>query len=192
MWYVIQVMTGKEENVKSVIEEKVSRELYDRCFLIKRERVWRREGKCLLHLETLFPGYLFLSTGKPEAVYQELKTIPQFTKLLQAEPQEFLAVEADEKEFLENLIDGDPENVVRLSQVVLNSDKEIVSAEGPLAHYVDRIVKKKVRLRYVMIETTLFGKERTVLVGIRTDEDEGEQSGDSGEDGGRERAKQAI
>ena len=172
MWYVIQVMTGKEEKVKSVIEEKVSRELYDRCFLIKRERVWRREGKCLLHLETLFPGYLFLSTEKPEAVYQELKAIPQFTKLLQAEPQEFLAVEADEKEFLENLIDGDPENVVRLSQVVLNSDKEIVSAEGPLAHYVDRIVKKKVRLRYVMIETTLFGKERTVLVGIRTDEGE--------------------
>ena len=72
----------------------------------------------------------------------------------------------DEREFLENLLNGDKEDVVRLSKVKLDEKKEIVSAEGPLKHYVGNIVKKKTRLRYVMIDVVLFGKKRTVLVGI--------------------------
>lgn len=61
---------------------------------------------------------------------------------------------------------GDEVNIVRLSKVKLNEKKEIVSAEGPLEHYVRNIVKRKIRLRYVMIGVLLFGKKRTVLVGI--------------------------
>lgn len=176
MWYVIQVMTGKEEAVKAVIEQRVDPALYESCFLIRRERVWRREGQCILHLETMFPGYLFLSTEMPGKVYMQLKGVPQFTKVLKLEEEQFLAVEDDEEVFLRNLINGDPDNIVRLSKVTLDEQNEIIHAEGPLSHYVDHIVKRRLRLRYVMVETKLFGKDRTVLIGIRLDGDEMEWS----------------
>lgn len=167
MWYVIQVVTGKEEETKNVIDKELSRQFFEDCFYIRRERVWRRDGQCIVHLETMFPGYLFISTNQPEILHAELKTIPKITKLLRSEGNVFLTVSQEEKEFLENLMDDDQENVVRLSKVTVNEEKEILTAEGPLRHYVDRIVKKKLRLRYVMIEMELFEKKREILIGIK-------------------------
>lgn len=172
MWYVIQVTTGKEEEMRLLIEREAGAELYGRCFYIKRERIWRRDGECIVHVETMFPGYLFVITDQPKELYWRLKEIPQFTKILKLEEEQFLAVAKDEQEFLGNLIDNDPEHIVRLSKVILNEKKEIVSAEGPLKYYLEHIVKKKLRLRYVMVETVLFGKKREVLIGVKTEEDE--------------------
>lgn len=167
MWYVIQVVTGKEEETKNVIDKELSRQFFEDCFYIRRERVWRRDGQCIVHLETMFPGYLFISTDQPEEVCTKLKAIPQITKLLRSEEDIFLTVSQEEREFLENLLDEDPEDVVRLSKVTVNEEKEILTAEGPLRHYVDWIVKKKLRLRYVMIEMELFEKKREILIGIK-------------------------
>ncbi len=172
MWYVIQVTTGREQEVAEVIRRELPGNLYERCFYIKRERIWRRDEKYILHRETMFPGYLFISTNHPKDVYLKLKSIPKFTRFLKNEEEAFLAVNPDEKEFLENLLDGDEEDTVRLSEVRVDEDKEIISANGPLRHYRKKIVKKKLRLRYVMIETELFGKVRTVLIGIRLGGDE--------------------
>lgn len=169
MWYVIQVTTGKEEAMKMLVEREMDPGSDERCFYIKRERIWRRDGQCILHVETMFPGYLFVITSQPKELYWRLKSIPQFTKLLRTENEVFLAVEPDEQEFLENLLNGDPEDIVRLSKVRLDKNGEIKSAEGPLKHYIKKIVKKKLRLRYVMINVVLFGKERTVLVGIEAE-----------------------
>ena len=169
MWYVIQVTTGKEEAMKMLIKREMDPGSDERCFYIKRERIWRRDGQCILHVETMFPGYLFVITSQPKELYWRLKSIPQFTKLLRTENEEFLAVESDEQEFLENLLNNDHEDIVRLSKVRLDKNGEIKSAEGPLKHYIKKIVKKKLRLRYVMIDVVLFGKERTVLVGIEVE-----------------------
>lgn len=166
MWHVIQVTTGKEEEMRLLIEREADPDLYERCFYIKRERIWRRDGQCIVHVETMFPGYLFVITDGPKDLYWKLKEIPQFTKMLRAEDEIFLSVAKDEQEFLENLLNGDKEDIVRLSKVKLNEKKEIISAEGPLKHYIGNIVKKKTRLRYVMIDVVLFGKKRTVLIGI--------------------------
>jgi len=69
---------------------------------------------------------------------------------------------------LEDLIDKDEEKIVRLSEVTLDEEKKILSAKGPLRRYVKQIVKKKIRLCYVMIEKELFGQKRKILIGIRT------------------------
>lgn len=171
MWYVIQVMTGKEEETKYVMEKELDRQLYEKCFFIKRERVWRREGQCIVHLETMFPGYLFVITDFPKELYRELKRVPKFTKLLRAENEVFLGVNEEEELFLRKLLDGDEENVVRLSKVEVDEEKNIVKAEGPLRYYMDKIIKKKLRLRYVMIEMRLLEKNRQILIGIRCKED---------------------
>ena len=173
MWYVIQVTTGKEEAMKMLVEREMDPGSDERCFYIKRERIWRRDGQCILHVETMFPGYLFVITNQPKELYWRLKSIPQFTKLLRTENEEFLAVEPDEQEFLENLLNGDPDDIVRLSKVWLDKNGKIKSAEGPLKNYVGNIIKKKIRLCYVMIEKDLFGQKREILIGIRTREKRG-------------------
>ena len=60
---------------------------------------------------------------------------------------------------MEDLIDKD-EKIVRLSEVTLDEEKKILSAKGPLRKYVKQIVKKKIRLCYVMIEKELFGQKK--------------------------------
>ena len=148
---------------------------YEKCFYIKRERVWRREGKCIVHIEPLFPGYLFISTKTPNEVFLELKKVPQLTKLLGNEgdfgEEMFLPVAEEERELMENLIHGDSENLVRLSEVNLDESGWIIAVKGPLEKYVDRIVKRKIRLRYVVVRIMLLGVERDVLIGIRLKED---------------------
>ncbi len=44
--------------------------------------------------------------------------------------------------------------------------------DGILNQYKDRIVKKRLRGRYVLVLVRLFNRERDVLFGIRLDMDE--------------------
>lgn len=57
----------------------------------------RRAGGCVVYLETMFLGYLFISTDQPEILHTELKTIPKITKLLRSEGNVFLTVSQEEK-----------------------------------------------------------------------------------------------
>lgn len=170
MWYVIQVATGKEEEIKGIIDKNVEHNCCQCCFCLKRERVWRRGGACIVHVEQLFPGYVFIETDTPGKIYTSLKDVLQFTKLLKSEDNIFLSVEQEEQEFLMKLVNGDRDFVVRLSEVVVDQEKNIVAVEGPLAQYADRIVKKKLRLRYVVVRVMLLGEEREVLIGIKVRE----------------------
>ena len=43
MWYVLQTMTGREEELVHYIEEIVPKELYTDCFVAYYERVWRKQ-----------------------------------------------------------------------------------------------------------------------------------------------------
>lgn len=167
MWYVIQITTGKEEELIRVIDKMTEGVCYQDCFYIKRERVWRRGGDCIVHIEPMFPGYIFVSTDMPETLFEKLKQIPRFTRLLKSPENDFLSVAVEEQVFLENMVNGDKEYVVRLSEVEIDEEKNIVAVRGALEQYVQRIIKKKIRLRYVVVRVQLLGEERNVLIGIK-------------------------
>ena len=40
-----------------------------------------------------------------------------------------------------------------------------------MRHYLGYVVKKRIRLRYVIIRVYLFGREREILLGIRLEGD---------------------
>lgn len=176
MWFAIQTMTGREQDMIDLLVDLADRQSYHRVFFIRRETVWRREGRCIVHTEALFPGYVFVESDDPEKLYMELKKIPKFSKMLGKEEITggadddgilFHNVSPDEQEFLENLIDGNEDCVVRLSTIELDDNSNIIRCEGPLRHYQDKIVKKRVRLRYVMIRISLLGRTRDIKLGIR-------------------------
>lgn len=171
MWYVIQTITGNEEKAIGEIERIVESRVYEKCFLLKREAVWRIQGACRVHIENLFPGYVFVHTQHPEEFYRQLKTVPQFTKILGKQEQDFYAVSKEEEMFLKRLLNKDLENTVRLSKVTADEQGNIVECGKPLRYYLDYVVKKRIRLRFVMIRIYLFGREREIRLGIRLEGD---------------------
>ncbi len=172
MWYAVQTITGNEEEAIESIRRMVDKSVYEECFLLKREAVWRIQGACKVHVERLFPGYVFVSTESPKELYQQLKGVSSYTKILGKEEEEFYPVSAEEEGFLKELLNGDEEYTVRLSPVEVDEQGEIVECGRPLEGYLDRVIKKRIRLRYVIIRVHLFGRDREILMGIRLGGDE--------------------
>lgn len=169
MWYVIQTATGQENILKDMIQKVIPKEYYRECFYFTREYAEKENDKWNVYHAVLFPGYLFIDTDMPEKVYYVLKSIPKLTKLLKNEGKDFLPVSEDEKRFLENI--QSEGHLVKRSLVNLNDERKIISAQGAVGKYFHYIVKQKLRKRYVIIRQNFLGKERTILLGIKLDDD---------------------
>ena len=81
-------------------------------------------------------------------------------------------IREEDRKILEGLLDGDREHIVRLSPVEVDENKEIVGCGGALRHYREEIVKKRIRLRYVIVRIPFFSGLRDVLLGIRLEGDD--------------------
>ena len=87
-------------------------------------------------------------------------------------------IREEDRRILESLLDGDREHIVRLSPVEVDENKEIVGCGGALRHYREEIVRKRIRLRYVIVRIPFFSGLRDVLLGIRLEgDDEGSAVG---------------
>lgn len=175
MWYVIQTITGKEQELVDVLrkvpEEKSGTKngrSFEKCFIINRECVWRRQGCYQVYIKPLFPSYIFVETDTPDKFFHDLKEIPKLTKLLGCDGS-FWSVRKEEEELLRKLVGDDPEYVVRRSPIKVDENGEIVSAEGVLKEYVGRIVRKRLRKRVVVIEIPFLGEMRRVEIGVKVE-----------------------
>ena len=163
MWYVIQTMTGKEEELTEVLKSMLPQTICEKSFLIRRETCWRRKGEYQIQQEVLFPGYVFVETQVPETLYYQLKKVPKLSKLLSDGEEKFLPVREDEQEFLESLItieekDGKEVYLVKRSEIQVNEEGNIVWAGTPLSRYIGNVVRKRIRKRYVVIEKSYLGR----------------------------------
>ena len=171
MWYAIQTMTGREEETIETIRKVIEPRICMDCFLLKREAIWRIHGGCRIHTERLFPGYVFVRISDPEEFYRQLKQVPQFTRILGKDGLDFQPVSQEEEKFLKQLLNKDQEYTVRLSPVEVDKQGNIISCGEPLKRYINNVVKKRIRLRYVIIRVWLLGRERDILLGIRVEGD---------------------
>ena len=169
MWYVIQTVTGQEDMVLDMVRSIIPRKSYNECFCIKRECMEKTDGESGIVLKTLFPGYVFLDTDTPKDAYYSLKNVPKLTKVLKNDDDFFLPVAEEEQDFLQNI--QSEGHVVRLSNVMLDDERQITAADGAVGKYFDQIVKQRVRKRYVLIRQQFLGKERKIMLGIRVDEE---------------------
>ena len=69
MWYVLQTLTGKEDELVRMIKKMVSPDLYTDCFIAYYERVWRKQQESIVHVERLFPGYVFIISENPDEIF---------------------------------------------------------------------------------------------------------------------------
>ena len=148
MWYVLQTMTGREEELVHYIEEIVPKELYTDCFLAYYERVWRKQQEIVVHVERLFPA---------------------MSKMIADGNFDFLSIEEEEEAFFANMLKN--QHIVRLSYVELDGKGRIFRVCGPLKEYADSIVKAQYKKRYVIIRLKMMGSYKTVALGVILKED---------------------
>ena len=186
MWYVIQTITGKEQELVDTIKQVMTyeRKKYQHCFAIYQECAYRTHGVLEFHIEPLFPSYVFAETDTPEEFFLELKRVPRMSKLLGAEGC-FWSIHKEEEIFLCDMLEESKRKTERKnlgkdsefpylicpSLVQADEDGQVIKAEGILGRYMDKIVKQRLRKRSVIIEIPFCGKKRRVRLAIRLEGD---------------------
>ena len=172
MWYVIQVKSGEETDMKALLDKLRTDGAYGECFIPLFEDVRRSGGKCRIVFRRLFPGYLFIESDEPDRIFETLKGIPEFTRLLGTTEADgnkvFIPVGEQDREFMETMFDG---GLMHLSYVHMGRNGRIDKIAGPLANYKNHITKLELRHRMAIVEAEMFGKKRKVKFGFFTDDD---------------------
>lgn len=169
LWYVLQTRTGEEEKLVELIRRIVPRQLYKDCFVIYQEQLWRRNRQNFVHVRRAFPGYVFITSKEPEALFFCLKQVPAMSKMMVDDDFFFLSVEKEEAEFLKKIMNQ--EHVIRLSYLSTDGKGNILQVSGPLKDCVSQIVCCRFGKRHVLVRLRLLGEEKTVLLGIVLNED---------------------
>jgi transcriptional antiterminator NusG len=163
MWYVVQVVGGKEKRVLTLIEKIIERTVFDECFIPQYEVMKRFRGQWHKSTEILFPGYLFLVTDYADGLAQELRNVPAFTKLL-SNGGKFISLNADEVAWISAFTKQDS-RVIEMSEGIIEGDKVIVF-KGPLINYGGSIRKIDRHKRIAYLDIGMFGRTMTVKVGM--------------------------
>ena len=146
MWYVLQVRTGTEENIRTQCRNNIPEAVLTRCFIPYYEEKRRIRGTWTAVKKVLFPGYVFAVTDRPDDLYQSLKHVIGLTKLI-GTGQEIVPLTEEEKNFLD---EGD----------------QVIVTKGPLKGKEGMIRKIDRHKRKVWLEVKMFGKMQRVEAGL--------------------------
>ena len=102
MWCTLHLQDGNEKKTEEFVTSLLPGHICTRCFHITRRRLRKREGQWWEESEELLPGYVFIETSQPEAVYRELKKASKyllfsddhFVSVLKENDRKFLNVDS--------------------------------------------------------------------------------------------------
>ncbi len=168
MWYVVQVVGGREEKTARRIEKLADAETFAACFVPKYEVRKRYAGAWQTRQEVLFPGYVFVDTKTPDSFRVELDRVNGLTRLLSSETESgtrrFTPLSDEEKTLISSLM-GDDGFVLRMSEGVIEGDKVRV-LRGPLQGREATVAKIDRHKRVAYIRISILGREKNVKVGL--------------------------
>lgn len=161
--YVLHVLGGTEDTVVRLIERLVPAQLVGSCYVLRRQVKKRVDGVWRTVLELLTPGYVYIETDDPARLTQALRSVPRLTRMLEINGT-FVSLEQDELAWLQQLVDGDS-HTVAMSEGVFEGD-QIVIISGPLQGCEGLICKIDRHKRVAWLDMHLFGRMKTVKVGL--------------------------
>lgn len=162
MWYVIQVRTGNEEEIKLQCKKLIEPEILEKCFIPYYEQMKRYHGKWHKERRILFPGYVFLVSDAKDKLPFALKRVMGLTKLIKADG-EILPLTEAEVDFLLDF--GKEEQVVGMSKGIIVNDKVIIQT-GPLKGNEGLIKKIDRHKRKAWLKLNLLGRTVETQVGL--------------------------
>lgn len=162
MWYVLQVMFGREADLQTLFSVYFDHDLLQDCFCPTYEASYKKAGVRQVVHRRLFPGYLFLVTEDIQKVEWQLKGIPDMTKILKVD-REYIPLTEAEQTFLEGHLDQ--EHVLPMSRGY-QVGEEICITEGAFAGYQGRLKAVDRHNRYGVISLEMFGRNVDMQFGL--------------------------
>lgn len=162
MWYVMQVRTGTEENIRCQCQRLISSEVLHRCFIPYYQQKKRFQGKWHIQEKILFPGYVFLIAENPEKLINSFKNIIGLTKMI-GTGDEIVPLSQEEVNLLVRM--GKENQLVEISFGIIKADRlQILS--GPLQGMENNIYKIDRHKRVAYVEVEMFGKTVEMKTGL--------------------------
>lgn len=162
MWYVIQVRTGMEEEIRQQCERVIEKEILEYCFIPYCEQMKRYHGEWHKERKILFPGYVLLISEDEEQLYHRLKNVIGLTKLI-GTGREIVPLAEDEVDLLMEF--GKEEQIVAMSEGIIEDDRVVVTS-GPLKGHEGMIKKVDRHKRRAYLEVEMFGRKIETRVGL--------------------------
>lgn len=169
LWYLIKTWVGREEELVREIRRTVPSQVYNECFVIYQERIWRKQQRSIVHVEPLFPGCVFLTGKESEPILHRIVRIPTMARLMDCGSLTILPMTREDGNFLEK-ISGN-EHLVRLSYVLKDEAGNICRLSEPLKNCQAQIERIQFKKRYAMVRCRLWGEEQVIVLGIILKED---------------------
>lgn len=179
-WYLLKTWEGREEALAEEIRKKLPSCFYKDCFVIYQERIWRKQQRSVVHVEKLFPGYVFLTSEK-NIFYDEKysflscpvlscpEEFPALAGLAACGDLTILPMAEKDAEFLEK-ISGD-DHMVKLSCVLKDENGRICNISDPLRSCLGQVERYHFKKRYAMVRRQLWGEDQAIAMGILLKED---------------------
>ena len=128
VWYVMQVRTGTEENIRCQCQRLINSNVLERCFIPYYQQKKRFQGEWHIQERILFPGYVFLIAENPEKLVNGLRKVIGLTKLI-GTGDEIVPLVQEEIDLLMKI--GTDKQLVEMSSGIIENDRvQILS--GPL------------------------------------------------------------
>lgn len=162
MWYVVQVRSGTEHNIRIQCNKKIPDTIMERCFIPYYEEKKKQNGSWNTLQKILFPGYIFMITEDVEKLFFHLKTIEGMTKLI-GTGNDIIPLTEEEIIFLQRL--GGDEQIVSMSEGIIEGTQVIITS-GPLMGMESLIQKIDRHKRKAWLDLELFGRMQQVEVGL--------------------------
>ena len=163
MWCAVHVRDSGEARIERFITGLLPASWNTRCFYLTRSRRKKFGGQWQTIEEKLLPGYLFLVTDKPEAVYRELRKVPE-PRMLFSNEEYISTLQEKEADFMEQITDG--KGRIAVSEVRIADDGEIVFLSGPLLKVEEKIRKIDLHRRVAEVEAEFMGVRQVLYLGI--------------------------
>ena len=161
VWYVIQVINGREDVMRERIERVVPSGALQELFYPQYQTEIKVHGEWVNTTKPLFPGYLICDTADPRTVQQYLLRMDDFARVLSQDGQ-FVPLAKEETQFIGNFTNrGD--RVVPMSEALKDGDQVVVTA-GPLLGHEGLIKTINRRKSTAFLELNLCGRRVTTRV----------------------------
>lgn len=162
MWYVIQVVNGREDAMCELIERVVPSGIIEELFAPQYETEIKKNGSWLRVNKPLLPGYLICVTRDPRAVEHHLLQIGEFARVL-SQGGDFVPLAKDEVELIAGFTHKG-ERVVPMSECLKEGDRVVVT-KGPLLGHEGLIKSINRHKNTAFLEFDLCGRRVTTRMG---------------------------
>jgi transcriptional antiterminator NusG len=163
MWYAIQTYTGEEFKVRDEINKLGESSKSQECFVLETEMQIKFRGEWQTRIKSLFPGYVFVITDDITHLYEQLKGIRFFTKIL-GNDDGFVPLSDSETAWV-NTFTQPNNRTIAMSEGIIEGD-QVVILNGPLMNHTGWIKKINRHKRLAFLEIQMFGRTIETKVGL--------------------------